>query len=127
MICFLCGRGMHEECANLFNSVGKRRAKGEETKTWCDCMHRAGVILQSSQCKHINATSTKCPTCGKEFEVYDISPGAFMEVTEYEIPSKTGDGTGTNVSREASTTGVVSDTKGKNRSPKSKSSAAKGK
>jgi hypothetical protein len=118
MICFPCGRGVHEDCANLFNSLGKRRAKGEETTTWCDCMHRTGVILQSSQCQHINTNGADtCPTCGKDM----------LEGKSFEIPSKSGDGTGTNVSRETSTTGVVSDTKGKNRPPKPKSSAAKGK
>lgn len=66
MICFPCGRSMHDDCANLFNSLGKRRVKGEETKTWCDCMHRTGVILQAQACKHINKVDNHCPTCGTD-------------------------------------------------------------
>jgi hypothetical protein len=66
MICNSCRGLKHDECANKYNAKGYERAV--ETKTWCDCAHKSGVIMQFSDCHHTGATATWCPTCGKVWD-----------------------------------------------------------
>lgn len=42
------------------------------TKTWCDCYHKAGPVLDQNTCKHLawHDENQACPGCGMTYKMY---------------------------------------------------------
>lgn len=80
MICQPCIDAPRGECLPVCKNTLK------ETKTWCDCQHAAGPVMDQNQCLHIHWTDDNgaCPTCGMTWKMYydRISKTAIQEAME---------------------------------------------